>query len=147
MSESDRKLKFSNTEVLCLFGIALFLLSLALPAAKMGSGSTTGYSWFVVGTLFAFHFVWQEAENLSRVALLLNLSCLLSVIFTFTGWKFRPLRLLTVCIGSCCAAVLLLRPYSGFEEIYSGYYLWLVAAIWILLTPIVSERRLLPAHG
>ena len=138
MPEFDRTLRLSKSELLCLFGIALFVLSLVLPAAKMGSGSTTGYSWFVVGTLTAFHFVWREAENLSRVALLLNLSCLLTIVAVFNGWKFRWFQICTTSVGVCCATPLWLHPFSDFEQIYIGYHLWLASAVWILLTPFAS---------
>lgn len=154
MPECERVLRFSKTELLCVIGVALFVMSLFLPAAKMGAGkattgnrfevssdrSTIGIGWFALGTLIAFSPHRDEASNLSAIAVLLNTSCLFTWIAVFNRWKSLWPILSSALIGLSCATVLCVQPYSGFSEVYFGYYLWLTAAIWIVLSPILCMR-------
>ena len=139
MSERHATLRLSKAERLCLVGCALFILSLLLPAAKLGSGPTCGISWFALGTLTAFYPENWEPANLSRVALLLNLSCLFTIVTIFNRFMRRLPRICAAGIGLFCAAVLSVYPCPDFEQIYFGYYVWIISASWILATPVLSE--------
>ena len=139
MSENDRTLHFSRTEVLSLVGIAFFVVSLLLPAARMGSGPTEGITWFAMGTITALMPSRDEATILSLVALIMNASMLVTIICVFNRLTVSSLSLVASVLGLICALILLLRPYSGFVEIYFGYYLWIVSAIWTFLVPRLSQ--------
>lgn len=141
MSENDRTLHFSRPEILCLIGIVFFVASLVLPAAKMGSGPTEGITWFALGTITAFLPSRDEATILSILALIMNAAMLVTIICIFNRLTASTLLQVVCVLGLICALILLLTPYSGFVEIYFGYYLWIISAIWTFMVPSFSQSN------
>lgn len=138
MTSPNRTLRVSKDELLCLLGTAFFLMSLFVPFASVGQGSTIGLRWFVVSLLAVFGPL-GEAKILSALAILLNLACLLTVVAVFFRWKSFAVPVLSAWVGTFCALLLSIQPFTGFEEVYFGFPLWIASAIWILLAPIVAR--------
>lgn len=141
MTESERIFRLSKPELLGLAGVALFVLSLFLPAAKMGS-IHPGFSLLSIGTLTAFFPSRHEAWSMSLVALGLNISFAIVLIAIFNRWKSSVFLNGTVFMGTLCAILLWLRPYSGIEEIYIGYHLWNFSVLWTLWVPVVADGQI-----
>jgi|GEM_PF-3770603 len=140
MNQSDRIFRLSKTELLCLVGVGLFLLSLALPAAKMGAVHT-GLALFTLGTFTAFVPGSIEVSIMSLLALVLNCSCAFVLVTIFMHWKSGGFLIGAVVVGTLCSLLLWLRPYSGIEELYIGYHLWIVSTLWILWVPVVANGQ------
>ncbi len=138
MTAPNRALRFSKDELLCLLGVASFLLSLFVPFANAGQGSTIGLRWFVVSLLAVF-LPLGEAKILSALAILLHLACLLTVVAVFFHWKSFAVLVFSAWVGIFCAMLLSIQPFSGFKEVYFGFPLWIASAVWILLAPIVAR--------
>lgn len=132
MTEKQTTLELSIPERLCVVGILVFVLSLLLPAARMGGGATDGLSWFALGTITALMPSGNEVNLLSLVALVMNASSLVTVIAIFNRWQSPRLFATTAFLGFVCALILLAFPYSQFDEIYVGYYLWILSAFWFV---------------
>lgn len=137
-----RTLQLSRDEQICLAGMAMFALSLVLPAAKMGSGPTFGIAWFVMGTILSLTPNGTEASSLSVIALFMNVGCIVAILACFSRFHLPTLDVTVAAVCGFCALILLFRPYSGFEQLYVGYYLWLSSTVVIAVVP-VAKRLLL----
>ena len=135
MTRDDTKqLSFTKTETVCLVAVASLMITLFLPAAKQGE-VLTGLDLFAIGALMSFLSTGELAFK-SGVAVVLNASCLAAVVAVFNGMRSRLVRVAIASIAAVCFVILLV-PYSSLERVFAGYYLWLVSALAICLTPLL----------
>lgn len=115
----------------------MFVLSLVLPAAKMGSVPSYGIVWLIQGTILSLYPNGSEAASLSLLALIMNLGCIVSITASFHRRRYVMVDVLVALSCGFCAILLAVRPYSGFEQVYFGYYVWIGSAIVMAVVPVV----------
>lgn len=133
----SRTLFLSRDGKIRLAGIVMFVLSLVLPAAKMGSVPSYGIVWLIQGTILSLYPNGSEAASLSLLALIMNLGCIVSITASFHRRRYVMVDVLVALSCGFCAILLAVRPYSGFEQVYFGYYVWIGSAIVMAVVPVV----------
>ncbi|NNE00060.1 MAG: hypothetical protein HKN47_22295 [Pirellulaceae bacterium] len=136
-------LSFSKAEVGCYLGIAIFVVSLTLPAIKHGK-TMLGIECVAGSSIVAFFpgrgRKASELADMCRASLVAHVCCIILV--TIVCFRLQVPQIIRSLITglvllTCCYLVAV--PYSEIEEVYPGYYLWLASLVVLSLSHYVSD--------